>query len=64
MTGSFNAGLAMHLFASGLAKGSYTAAQGRKTGADGLVHCAIDEHGAVWVGGMATTIAGGAALPA
>lgn len=62
VTGSLNAGVAMHLFASGLAKGSYTAAQGRMTGADGRVHCSIDEHGAVWIGGKVATIAGGADL--
>lgn len=63
VTGSLNAGVAMHLFASGLAQGSYTAAQGRKTGADGRVHCTIDGDGAVWVGGKVATIAGGAELP-
>lgn len=63
VTGSLNAGVAMHLFASGIAKGSYTAAQGCKTGADGRVHCSIDESGAVWVGGKVATIAGGADLP-
>jgi PhzF family phenazine biosynthesis protein len=62
VTGSFNAGVAMHLFASGLASGSYVAAQGRKTGADGLVHCTIDSHGAVWIGGKVATIALGADL--
>lgn len=51
VTGSFNAGLAMHLFASGLAKGAYSAAQGRRTGADGLIHLSQDADGTVWVGG-------------
>ena len=63
VTGSFNAGAAMHLFASGLAQGSYVAAQGRKTGADGRVHCAIDADGAVWIGGATASIAQGADLP-
>jgi predicted PhzF superfamily epimerase YddE/YHI9 len=62
VTGSLNAGIAMHLFASGHAQGSYIAAQGRKTGADGRVHCSIDAQGAVWVGGKVATIAAGAAL--
>jgi len=64
VTGSFNAGVAMHLFESGLAKGSYTAAQGRKTGADGRIQLTQDADGSVWVGGNCTTIARGAELPA
>ncbi len=60
VTGSFNAGVAMHLFASGLAKDSYIARQGRKVGADGRVHCSIDAQGAVWIGGKVFTIARGA----
>jgi PhzF family phenazine biosynthesis protein len=60
VTGSFNAGVAMHLFANGLADGNYIAAQGRKVGADGLVHCSIDSDGAVWISGKVATIASGA----
>lgn len=63
VTGSFNAGLAMHLFASGLATGSYRAAQGRKTGADGLIHLSQDADGTVWVGGRCEMVAQGGALP-
>ena len=63
VTGSFNAGLAMHLFASSLAEGSYRAAQGRKTGADGLIHLSQDADGAVWVGGRCEMVAQGGALP-
>ena len=62
VTGSFNAGAAMHLFATGLAQGSYTAAQGRKVGAEGRVHCSIDGDGAVWIGGKVAAIAQGAEL--
>ncbi len=62
VTGSFNAGLACHLFASGLASGSYLAGQGQCVGADGRIHCRIDESGAVWIGGRVDTIAAGAAL--
>jgi PhzF family phenazine biosynthesis protein len=62
VTGSFNAGVALHLFAHGLAAGRYVAAQGRMTGADGLVHCRQDAGGAVWIGGRADIIARGAAL--
>jgi len=63
VTGSFNAGVALHLFASGLAKGRYHAAQGRKTGADGLVACEQAADGRVWVGGRCATIAKDARLP-
>ncbi|HEX9807567.1 MAG TPA: PhzF family phenazine biosynthesis protein [Alteraurantiacibacter sp.] len=64
VTGSFNAGVAMHLFATGLASGSYIAAQGRKTGADGRVHVTQDADGSVWIGGRCDTVAHGAELPA
>lgn len=64
VTGSFNAGLAIHLFANGLATDRYVAAQGRLTGANGRVECAIDAEGAVWVGGQVASIARGAELTA
>jgi len=63
VTGSLNAGVAVHLFASGLAHGSYVAAQGQKVGADGRIHCSQGEDGAVWIGGRVDTIAAGAELP-
>ncbi|MBS1239403.1 MAG: phenazine biosynthesis protein PhzF [Proteobacteria bacterium] len=63
VTGSFNAGVAMHLFESGLAQGSYLAGQGRKIGADGRVYCSRDAEGSVWIGGRTATIARGGALP-
>ena len=63
VTGSFNAGVARHLFETGLAEGSYIAAQGRMTGADGLVLCERDADGSIWIGGQCHTIACGAALP-
>lgn len=64
VTGSFNAGVAMHLFGAGLAQGSYFAAQGRKTGADGLVHASEDAEG-VWIGGKVQTVSrGGELFPA
>lgn len=56
VTGSFNAGVAMQLFGSGLAQGGYRAAQGRKTGADGLVHCRQDDAGGIWIGGTCATV--------
>lgn len=64
VTGSFNAGLAIYLFGTGLARESYVAGQGRKVGADGRVYCSIDKNNAVWVGGRCATIARGAELPA
>lgn len=62
VTGSFNAGVAVHLFATALAQGSYRAAQGRKTGADGLIHCVQDADGSVWIGGRSATVARNAGL--
>jgi PhzF family phenazine biosynthesis protein len=62
VTGSFNAGVALHLFGSGLAHGRYRAAQGRRTGADGLVECEQAGDGRVWIGGRCATIAAGANL--
>ncbi len=62
VTGSFNAGVALHLFATGRAKSSYIAAQGRTTGADGEVHCVQDEDGAVWIGGKVATVSSGGDL--
>lgn len=55
-------GVARHLFAQGLAKGSYVAAQGRCTGADGQVDCRQEADGTVWIGGRAAMIAAGADL--
>lgn len=59
VTGSFNAGVAMHLFESGLAEDSYRAAQGRMVGANGLVYCRQDDAGDVWVGGSCMTVSSG-----
>lgn len=62
VTGSFNAGVAMHLFANGLADRRFRAAQGRRTGADGLVECERSADGRVWIGGRCFTVAAGARL--
>ncbi|MDJ0644330.1 MAG: PhzF family phenazine biosynthesis protein [Erythrobacter sp.] len=64
VTGSFNAGVAMHLFASGLAEETYRAGQGQKIGADGLVVCRRTEGGDVWVGGSCRAISLGGVLEA
>ena len=62
VTGSFNAGVAIHLFGSGLAKGSYRAGQGQMIGANGLVHCEQDENGDVWIGGRCEIVSRGGVL--
>ncbi len=62
VTGSFNAGVAIHLFGEGLVEGAYRAGQGQKVGANGLVHCQRDAAGAIWVGGSCKTISQGGAL--
>jgi len=63
VTGSFNAGVAVHLFRSGLASGSYRAAQGRKTGANGLIQCDDDGAGRAWIGGKSVTVSSRGVLP-
>lgn len=63
VTGSFNAGVAMHLFASGLAQDSYRAAQGRKTGANGSVICRDRGEDGVWIGGRCVTVSSQGQLP-
>lgn len=62
VTGSLNAAVAQYLFAGGLAEGSYVAAQGRKVGADGLVYCAQDAAGDVWIAGRVETVSSGGVL--
>lgn len=62
VTGSFNAGLARHLFASGLVQASYISGQGQATGADGRVHCSQDAAGQVWIGGRCDMVAQGGAV--
>ena len=62
VTGSFNAGVAIHLFGAGLVEGSYIAEQGRITGADGAVYCSTDAQGGVWIGGRVATISAGGAM--
>jgi PhzF family phenazine biosynthesis protein len=57
VTGSLNAAAAMYLFANGHAHGHYIAGQGQKVGADGQVHCSIDDEGSVWVGGRTDLVA-------
>lgn len=63
VTGSFNAGVALHLFESGLATGPTIAAQGRLTGADGRISWERETDGSVWIGGRCETVSVGAELP-
>jgi len=61
VTGSLNASIGQVLFSSGLARGSYVAAQGLKTGGDGRI--SVTEDGAdVWVGGRVEPVSLGGAL--
>lgn len=62
ITGSLNATAAQFMFANGHAHGSYIAAQGRKVGADGRIHCRQEPDGSVWIGGRTDIIAQGATL--
>jgi PhzF family phenazine biosynthesis protein len=64
VTGSFNAGVAVHLYGSGIVTGPYTAGQGQKVGADGLVHCERDGDGTVWIGGKCSMISTGGSVTA
>ncbi|WP_407491758.1 PhzF family phenazine biosynthesis protein [Pseudooceanicola sp. MF1-13] len=58
VTGSLNASAAQWLFASGIAKGNYVAAQGRELGRAGRI--AITKEGDdVWVGGDVATVVTG-----
>lgn len=59
VTGSFNAGVAVHLFNTGLASQSYVAGQGAKVGADGRIHCSKDQDGTVWIAGRCEMISQG-----
>jgi PhzF family phenazine biosynthesis protein len=62
VTGSLNAAAAMYLFSEGHAHDHYIAGQGQKVGADGRVHCSIDDDGSVWVGGRTDMVAVGAGV--
>jgi PhzF family phenazine biosynthesis protein len=57
VTGSANAAIAawMHLNEA-LPARSYLASQGREVGRDGVVECAVDESGEVWIGGQTQTV--------
>jgi PhzF family phenazine biosynthesis protein len=57
VTGSANAAIAAWMHMSGaLPARSYLASQGREVGRDGVVECAVDESGEVWIGGQTQTV--------
>ncbi|WP_132387453.1 PhzF family phenazine biosynthesis protein [Novosphingobium sp. PhB165] len=62
VTGSLNAAVAQYLFGAGLVEGGYVAAQGRKVGADGLVHCTREADGSIWIAGRVDTVSSDGAL--
>lgn len=56
VTGSFNASAAQWLYATGRARGPYTAAQGRRLEVDGRIRVQQADDGEVWIGGETTTV--------
>ena len=57
VTGSANAAIAAWLNANGaLPAPQYLASQGREVGRDGIVECAVDAEGEVWIGGQTQTV--------
>ena len=59
VTGSFNAGVAQWLRATGRADGGYVAAQGTRLGRRGRVYAAYDADGQAWIGGRVWTMFAG-----
>ena len=55
VTGSLNASVAQWLFATGVAKDAYVAAQGTRLGRKGRVYIDRDEAGLIWIGGETRT---------
>jgi PhzF family phenazine biosynthesis protein len=57
VTGSANAAIAAWLHANGaLPAQSFLSSQGREVGRDGIVECAVDTDGDVWIGGQTQTV--------
>jgi PhzF family phenazine biosynthesis protein len=60
VTGSANAAIAAWMHANdALPARSYLASQGREVGRDGIVECAVDAAGDVWIGGQTQTVVAG-----
>lgn len=55
VTGSLNASVAQWLFATGVVKDAYVAAQGTRLGRKGRVYIDRDEAGLIWIGGETRT---------
>jgi PhzF family phenazine biosynthesis protein len=57
VTGSANAAITAWLHANGaLPVQSFLSSQGREVGRDGIVECAVDADGDVWIGGQTQTV--------
>jgi PhzF family phenazine biosynthesis protein len=57
VTGSANAAICAWLQANdALPSGSFLSSQGREVGRDGIVECAVDGNGDVWIGGQTQTV--------
>jgi PhzF family phenazine biosynthesis protein len=57
VTGSANAAICAWLHANGaLPTQSFLSSQGREVGRDGIVECAVDTDGDVWIGGQTQTV--------
>jgi PhzF family phenazine biosynthesis protein len=60
VTGSANAAIGAWLHANGaLPAPQYIASQGREVGRDGIVECAVDADGDIWIGGQTQTVVEG-----
>ena len=60
VTGSANAAITAWLHANGaLPAQSFLSSQGREVGRDGIVECAVDAEGDVWIGGQTQTVVEG-----
>jgi PhzF family phenazine biosynthesis protein len=60
VTGSANAAIAAWMLVNDALPGrSYLASQGREVGRDGVVECAVDAAGEVWIGGQTQTVVEG-----
>lgn len=60
VTGSANAAIAAWMHANdALPARSYLASQGREVGRDGIVECAVEAAGDVWIGGQTQTVVAG-----
>jgi PhzF family phenazine biosynthesis protein len=60
VTGSANAAICAWLHANGaLPARSFLSSQGREVGRDGIVECAVDAEGDVWIGGQTQTVVEG-----